>query len=171
MAKKNERLFRIYPDNAQVYFSVKIFATTKALRAAYQDDGILGVCKASTRYRIHSNGRERLLPELGDVWFTRQTIGAAIVSHELTHATFQYFRWRQEQGFDFKFLGPRVKNGLVNMKEEAFCRVLSTMVLQFWNNFHRVRPIGHHVFPLDPVKISRWHKPRPESNREVRITL
>lgn len=170
MSKRRIRSFRIYPDNGEVYFQVLIYPSTKSFENANQEHvGCAGVCTSIDHILIARDGTETLGPNIGRVQIKRIRCRSSIVAHELTHATIAYFRWRKENQYHIVY--GRKKSHLVPDREECFCRVLSNLVVQFWNRFYRDKGKACHKFEWNPVELKNGGKPREDQRNRPAITI
>lgn len=79
-----------------------------------------------TTVHIAENGKETIYPNCGQVLFCKNTLGAGIVSHEMTHAAL-YWHHRNTKNF----------NPLENHKhDEALAWTQGHLVNQFWRRYY-----------------------------------
>lgn len=151
MSRRLKRSFRVYPDNGEVYYEVRIYKSKAKLQKAVQWPDAIGFCQYWTTLKITKKGKSILRPCIGRISFCDTKAGCAVIAHECTHAAWKYFEWRKENHLPVKYGGVDEDNS----REETFCRVVSTLVKQVINNYRRHEPVGYHEFPANKVVLKK----------------
>jgi hypothetical protein len=130
MPTKPVLTFRVYPTRTgRLHFAVNIWPTKKAMHkhCFWTSGNFEAVCSGHT---IYVDGKQK--PEVGELNFNVNRLGAGLVTHEFMHATICYTNVRKYRGFSFEN-----NNGFVSDAEEFVCDVIGRMVAQFWNKFYK----------------------------------
>ena len=142
--KKPLLKFRVYPDqNRVLYFVVHIWRNKKEM---FEHNVRYDRQAKRDRYEANVIGQRweydgKLIPRLGEINFYDGGLDAGVISHEMTHAAFD---WAKRKRLNMKFALEKpikVTNGRVdkNHHEEAFCYAQGRMVEQFYERVWRNR--------------------------------
>lgn len=130
--------FRIYPESRRgYYFDVKVFPTIEALRKYAERWGARHV--EPNRF---ANTDAAVLPytttghkTLGEIVFHKASLGAAIVTHEATHAA---LKWVDAKRVNVDRVVRQGNTDIGIENEERFCDAVGSLVEQ----------IGRHLYDL-----------------------
>jgi hypothetical protein len=103
------------------------------------------LCHPFQRLKLH-NGREIFLSDIGVVLLQLNDISASVVSHELLHAAFHWFKLNNSD--TLKSLNDSMD------KEEEFCHCHSYMTRQFWCKFYSRFSVEYNGEIIDNRKIT-----------------
>ncbi len=135
--------FRVYCDAAgkRRYYKVFIFRTEEQMyehfkktntQSRWKRGGIgklnfVAVCQGYRRYDVKRRGR--LLPDIGQILFTADRLGAGVVSHEMTHAVIYWADTHTK--IDLAKIASSTRT------DERIALVQGNLVNQFWSKFYK----------------------------------
>ena len=102
--------FKLRGYNEVEYFWVYIYDSLKEMRRDCNKHGgingygnsdtseALAIVEPYTRVKIHEDGSEEVLPNIGIIRLVKNKLHTHIVSHELVHAAMHHYRLTQKDG-------------------------------------------------------------------------
>lgn len=122
MKPKPILVMRIHPEGSTLYHEVWVYRTLKDMRKAEGGWTTAGWCKYDNKRAFKPASSRRV----GRVCLSATRLGARIVTHEMTHATFQYLVAKGVDVLD------------VHDANERTCYIVGDMTAEFYIAARRV---------------------------------
>jgi hypothetical protein len=131
MPRRN-RDFNLFPDGGFLFIRVRVHKNKRVMRYAlrHRHPGRCeAVCCGGDAY-VKKDGHYWFSGKFAEVHLHSDYFGIGVISHELCHATHEYFRSLRHHRLGH-VISRKVDPRMASQQEEAFCWVLGNLVRQF----------------------------------------